>query len=217
MKQMTFGDKVVMVSEKIADAIQQIQDAPRGGYACVKGYVSKTDYVVPRISNIVFNACCGTFNHYERELEVLKGLNVETLAFEDKELLEKARQELIASREKTLSGDRSDARRQAWDTFTIKVTDGIMLQLKTRKEGSETVLETVDGVSIAESIRLTALESGRRIIQEGEKKVVKHRPLTIAKNFLEKIVSKEVRSIITLSLKDDNFDSLSMNGEQVMA
>jgi len=191
------------ISEKLATVAKLLNECPKGGFATIKKYVATSGRTVPEVSDVNFISKFSVTNIYKNRIESLK--NVKPSENDDLELFLKAKEELIKSLEKTLSGDRSDAQRSAHDTFYVNLGVGVVGHFKTtRTNGKTTLVLNEKGEAEVDSILLNILENGRKVIKKGEYKQVKSRPLTIMKRKISKQLPKSTK-IKRVSLKNENF------------
>jgi len=214
-------------SARQASTIDTLCQTRKGGFASVKGYVSsssgeKADHtVLTRFS---------TEKLYGRKIKALEALTLNdiaadvaanpklsalpfgdlTKAFEDRKAKE------IESMNKTLDGVRDDARRQSHDRNYARVTDGVKVHFLTEKRGDLTVpVRNADGLPIVKNIMLTVVGISKNVLTEGTHKVVNSGVPVLLSNVMEKHMPKSTK-LKTLSLSEDNFDSIVIDGETLM-
>jgi len=218
------GDKEVLATRKQVETLSVLSILRKGGFATVKGYVPTTDYIKSPVVNISFISRFSVTNLYNRKIKALKALSFGDIVVKGEKLvaLPIAEQEtlfkscldtMVGSMEKTLSGIRDDAHRIAHDTFYAHTADGIKVHLRTHKVGKETVLDLVNGLPVVESIMVSMIETGRTVVQEGERKVVNSGTKVLMDKCINKALNLRSVGFATLSLKADNFESLTMGGE----
>lgn len=218
-------------TESQANALNELSTIQRGGIGTVHGYVSTSGRVEPETADIQFITAFSVERLYERKIAALEGLSfdeVREVAENDPKLsemddaalealFETRRSMEIASMQKTLDGDRSDARRQAHDTFYIRVAPGIKVHLRTFKNAQkETELELVGGLPVAKSIMVDIIEISRNVTSEGEYKVVNSGAPVRMSNALKRAMNTRSTSMKRLSLKEDNFDKLVVSRKQFL-
>jgi hypothetical protein len=201
------------ISNKLKDVVELLSESPRGGFATVHGYVQDGHTMVQkRVTNKNIITRFSVEKLYMKRLSKLALL--EPTSKDDVELFKKAKGELIASLNKTLSGIRDDAQRKAHDKFYVKFSHGVVGHLATERIGKDTVLlKDTKGLPYVDSIMLNALEISSTIIEEGEYKTVNSRPLTLMKKAIEKRLPKTM-NMKRLSLKEGKFESLKIGGMQ---
>lgn len=219
------GGKEFWASARQAAALQTLTEAQKGGFATVRGYVATSGRVKPETANLCVMTRFSTERLYQRKIDALRNLKLSDIqakltnsklkALSPTELsdaFEERRADLIASMEKTQNGDRSDARRQAADTFYATVDDGVQVHFKTVKVPGGTNLVLKDGLPIVESIMLPIVEISKTVLVEGEYKTVNSGVPVLISNAIESVLPKSTK-YRKLSLKDDNFESLAIGGD----
>ena len=220
------GQKFVC-STRQARTIETLSETRKGGFAKVRGYVAsgsgeKADYTVLTRFSIV--------KLYDRKIAALKALTLDDIknnvlknpkiaalpfadlvkAFEDRKATE------VASMEKTLVGDRDDARRASHDRNYARVADGVKVHFLTEKRDNVTVpVLNVDGLPIVKNIMLNVIEISKNVITEGEHKVVNSGVPVLLSNAMQSKLPKSTK-LKALSLGEDNFDSITIDGETLM-
>lgn len=146
-------------------------------------------------------------------------------------------QKMIASMDKSIQGIRNDEHRKAHDAFYAYPDTGVKVHLNTIKKGKETrlVLTNDGGTSridvskdeaeameakgwhpIAQAIMLSIIEIGRKTIVEGKKKPAPNSgPKVLMDNAINAAIKSKTTAMKTISLKEDNFDSLTIGGELI--
>lgn len=213
--------KKIKISPKMAKTLNDMEQLRKGGFATARGYVSTSKRITPEKANIQFISKFSYMNLIEKKLNIIKELSFNDIDIKEEKILqlsEKEQRELFKSCinkmtesiEKTKSGDRRDSYRAAHDTFYAKSSSGVKIHLKTTKNGKKTSLITDNkGFPIADSIMVSAIEIGRKVIQKGEFKKVNSGLKVLMDNTINKALkSKGVKNIKTFSLKENNFDSL---------
>lgn len=223
----TVDGKQIWVSPKQAAALEILEQANAGGCAAVHGYVPTTGY---EQSPVVDIQMLTRFN-YERLLQRKRDA-LESIRFEDvdasvvpdnklagktrEEWFELRKQQELDSIDRTLEGVRNDAHRQAHDRCYARFTDGIKVHLKTKKVDGvmQPVLE--NGYPTAESIMIHHLELNRKVLTEGVYKTVNSGASVLMKQAIEKVLNSRSTKIKTLSLKEDNFERLTINHNTII-
>ena len=123
------GRKVAITAAQ-AQAIKTLNETRKGGCAAVEGYVPTTNWVEPPVQDIQMITHFSTEKLYKRRIEALKGIKFEDIADklandeklsaiptmkEARSIFDDRKEKMIASLEKTLEGDRSDAHRKGHD------------------------------------------------------------------------------------------------------
>jgi hypothetical protein len=211
------NNQEVNISSKMVETLERLAETGKGRFATVMGYVSTTGYTEPQTADINFTSRFSYENLLVKKLQALEGLTAQDVGTDDIAQFDICKEAMIASAVKTLEGDRSDSYREAHDTFYIPVCNGVKIHLKTVKNGKETQL-VIDnaGNPIADSIMVSMLETGRKVIVEGVRKEVKNGPKVLMDKKIQKVLKeKGVKELKTLSLKEDNFVSLRIDNEVV--
>lgn len=227
----TVADDKVWASTKQAEVIAVLGQTRKGGFARIYGYKPTTNYEVPPVQDIVMVTRFSIKKLYERKSAAL-GLvtfdSVRDLISEDPKLSELSLSEqktlfdstldgMLESLSKSLSGDRSDARRQGHDRCFLTLTEGVKVNYDTEK-GKDGLMHPVltDGFPTVSSIMLTYLENSKTTRVPGVRKVVNSRPPKRMSNVLESVLNKRSVGIKTASLKEDNFERLVIDNEVIL-
>lgn len=219
-------------TEAQRDTIKELETINRGGIGTVRGYVATSGRVTPEKADIQFITAFSTERLYERKLNALDAITFDDVAQRLDEdnpkigtLSEKERQDIfetrkgneMASLQKTLDGDRSDAHRQAHDRCYCHVGQGIKVHYRTEKDSDgikQPIL--VNGLPVVESIMLTILEIKRKVIEPGEYKKVNSGAPVLMSNAIKSVLNKRSVGLKTLSLKEDNFDSIVVDKREFL-
>lgn len=227
----TAGGREFRCTEAQANALDELSTIQRGGIGTVHGYVSTSGRVEPETADIQFITAFSLPRLYERKIAALQGITIDEVrdvAQDDpklsvldddalEQLFEQRRDMEINSMQKTLDGDRSDARRQAHDTFYVQVSPGVKVHLRTFKnDRGETELELVGGLPVAKSIMVSFIEINRTVTQPGEYKVVNSGAPVRMSNAIKRAINARSTSMKTLSLKDDNFERLVVSRKEFL-
>lgn len=206
-----------------AETLNALTDIVKGGIGTVHGYTMTSGRTKPEKADIQFITAFSVEKLYQRKLAALEGITFEDVreqASEQEKIsmlteseqvdIFNARREMeMASLRKSLSGDRSDARRQAHDRCYCHIGPGVKVHYRTTKnEDGIRVPEVIAGLPVAESIMLSILEINRKVIEPGEYKTVNSGAPVLMSNVIKKALNMRSLSMKTLSLKEDNFDSL---------
>lgn len=220
----TYNDKTFWVSPKQKETLERLENLHKGGVGAITGYRPTTDWVTPPTVNIQMITRFGVSKLYERKLDALKGISfndVKANAMKDPVLSQLPEAKLFAlftermskeieSMSKTLSGDRSDAYRQGHDRCYAGVCDGVKVHFDTVKVNGQMEPVLLDGYPQTESIQLAYLELNREYVTKGERKEVNSGESVRMKNCIEAQLNQRSVGYRTLSLKEDNFDTLSV-------
>ncbi len=205
-----------------AEALESLSVARAGGIATVYGYRPSTGYVSPPVYDAQVLTRFSTEKLYTRKMDALMGIrfdDVKPAIESDPILSSKSEAELltifndrkemeIASMEKTLEGDRSDAHRQGHDRCYGKVADGIKVHFVTEKVDGLMRPILTDGLPTVASIMVACLELNRKVRVAGEYKVVKSGASVLMRNAIFKVLNSRSVGLKFLTLKADNFERL---------
>jgi len=221
-----YNGQKVWVSRKFAETIEVMSMMRGGGFAHVVEYEPSTDYVEKPLVNITFISKFSTAKLYERKSVALgkltfsdltiKGDKLETIDGDaQKTLFAECVAKMVGSMQKTLDGDRSDAHRQGHDRCYVVTSQGVKLHLETVKgPDGHMVPVLTDGHPTAKSIMVPMIETMRSTVKEGVKKTVKNGAKVQMDKCIERSLNARSVSYRTLSLKEDNFKTLKMDGEE---
>jgi len=219
MPRITLDGTLVNIDERTLDALNVLDSCRHGGFATVHNYVSGTSdpkCIVSGVSTINFISRFSYGKRCQRMLERAKGY-VATDA-----LHEEARNLVVESLTKTLAGDKeSDGYRQGHARCYVHSGQGIKCHLVTTDgvvDGRKVKVPVLDadGVPTVASIMVSVLEVSRKVHVEGKYKATNSRPLTIAKGEVETYCEDGMLPYKMLSLKDGNYDRLTIDKETVM-
>lgn len=227
----TINDTEVHATDKQIAAINVLSEARAGGCASVKGYKPTTNWVQRPTQNIQFLSRVSTERLYNRRLDALNGLVYDDIAEfvkDDAKLSALPSRDLIqlfwdrqdmevSSIEKSLAGDRNDAHRQGHDRCYIGITKGVKVNLVTEK-GDDGLKHPVltDGVPTVASIMVSAFFLNVKTIVEGERKIVNSGNPVRMGNIIKRKLNQTGLNLKMLSLKEDNFDSLKIDGQAIL-
>jgi len=233
------GDKF-RCTQTQADTLEKLKDVIHGGIGTVHGYTATSGRIVPETSDIQFITHFSVARLYERKAAALESLTyddvaefaernekVSALSHDERvELFEQRKEQELASIQKSLDGDRSDNYRQAHDRCYVRIGKGVKVHFRTYdekyvdedgKKRKRKMPELVGGLPVAESIMLDILELNRKVIQKGEYKPVNSGASVLIKNAMHKGLNSRSVGLKTLSLKEDNFDSLVVSRKTFLA
>ena len=221
----------VWISPEMNEALTTLLETRHGGVACVHGYIPTTNYIQPPVIDIQMI----TRFQYTRLLERRKTA-LEAITFEDvaphinpdsilgakdtdaqRTIFEARKAKEIASIDKTLSGDRSDAHRQAHDRCYTHFGNGIKLHLITEKDEDgykQPVL--MDGYPIADSIMVSHLELNRKVQKDGVIKQVNSGAPVLMSKAIKRVLNNRSVGLRMLSLRPDNFERLTIDRQSII-
>lgn len=230
------ADRPFYCTQAQAEVLDQIRNLNKGGIGTIHGYVPKPDKYLPgKVPqyDLQFISRFSTPRLYERKraaIDALSFADVAEIVAQDKVLsalpyadvlahFNKRKQDEVDSMTKTLDGDRSDAHRQGHDRCYIHIAEGVKVNLVGEKDADGLMQPTTDadGIPTAASIQMMILELKRTYLRSGEKKPVKSGASVLMKNAIEKVLNRRSVGIMSLSLKADNFTTLSAAGKVISA
>jgi hypothetical protein len=223
----TINNRKINISEEMLSSLEVLKEAHKGGFATLQGYVSTSNRVVPEVANINFTSRYSNSNLIAKKKQALIDLKFDEVSFTSEKLLAlsevKQKEQFIACKtkmiesiEKTQNGVRTDAHRKAHDTFYVQVDNGVKIKLATHKVGKDTVLVLENGLPVAKNIVVMGLEVSRKVVAQGEYKVVNSGCKVLMDNAINKALkSKGVKTPKSFSLEDGKFDLLKISSEVI--
>lgn len=226
------GDCEFVASARQAATINTLIETQKGGFAKVRGYVSSSGRVSPETADYTVLTRFSIARLYKRRIDALKAIDPVAIfpdAAKDEKLGKLSLEEFvqafndrrasnIASLEKTLTeSDRSDAHRAAHDRNYCRIDDGVKVHFVCEKnaDGIKVPVLNADGLPTVESIMLNIIQISKEVLTEGAYKPVNSGVPVRIDNLIEKLLPKSVK-LKTLSLKEDNFDSIIIDGETIL-
>lgn len=230
LKKATFNGTDILATNAQIEALEALTSTNGGGIAVVHGYVSESGRIAPEVADITFISRFSYEKLNKRKLAAIESVKLEDIkedalkvpklrelsATSLQEAFEARKASMVASAEKTLAGDRSDAYREAHDRCYLRISGGVRVHYKTVAD-SEGKMQpiTLDGVPIVNSIMLEMLEISRRVTTPGEYKVVNSGVPVLIENLIKHHLPKST-SFKQLSLKEGSFESLTISGQQML-
>lgn len=224
------GGKVWATAQQAA-TLEALTLTRKGGFARVYGYRPSSDWVTPPVQDILMVTRFSYAKLLERKENALNCITfadvqpiiakVPKLAAlseqEQRDLFVERKDDMIASINKTQDGDRSDAHRQGHDRCYLNLADGVKVNYDTAK-GLDGLMYPVltDGFPTVASIMISYLENSKVTRVEGVRKVVNSKPPKLMSNAIESLLNKRSVKLKMLSLKEDNFERLTIDGEVVL-
>lgn len=227
---LTINGQSFNCSARQSVAIETLLNTQKGGFARVNGYVSESGRVTPEVFNMSFLSRFSLENLYIRKIKALQAFD--WIAFlaalpVGSELADlphdKLRDEFndriakeIASMQKTLDGVRDDARRKSHDRCYASIGAGVKVHFVTEKDGKLTYpVLAVNGLPTVKNIMVSTIEVSRQVITEGKYKPVNSGVPKLISNVIQSQMPKSCK-IKTLSLGDDNFESLTIDHNVIL-
>lgn len=221
----------VWASQQQAETLEALIQTRKGGFARVYGYKPTTDWTVSPVQDIVAVTRFSTAKLYARKRKALEALTFADVAdaiaanpklaaltvADARKLFDERKAQEIESIETTQAGDRSDAHRQGHDRCYMNLADGVKVHFVTEK-GSDGLMHPVltDGFPTVASIMLTYLENSKVTRVQGTRKVVNSGPSVLMKNAISSKLNERSVGLKTLSLKEDNFERVVIDGEVIL-
>lgn len=223
----THNGVTFIVSARQAAALDILMDTNAGGFSTVHGYVASS---TGEVSDITFISRYSMEKLYQRKKAYLEGVTCDDImdairdnpkiqamdtdslykAFSDRKAY------LLESIQKTQDGDRSDAHRQAHDRNYHTLVPGVKVNFKTEKvDGKQIPILDADGFPTVESIMLNIIQVSKNVKVHGEYKSVNSGVPVILSNAIESKMPKSCK-VKSLSLKENNFDKLSISGMELV-
>ena len=224
------GRKVKMTAAQ-AQAVQTLNASRKGGCAAVTGYSPSTNWTVPPVQDIQLLTNFSTEKLYQRRLLALENITfgdvTDKLAADPvlsgktmselRDIFDARKEKMMATLQKTLDGDRSDAQRQAHDRCYVHI-GGVKLHLVTEKvDGRMEPVVDREGHVRVQNVMVKYLELNVKTRQEGQRKVVNSGAPVRMGNLIESCLNKRSVGFKTLSLKEDNFESFKIDGKLIEA
>jgi hypothetical protein len=221
----THNGQTFNVRPKQAQAIELLMQTNGGGFAKINGYVSDSS---GEVSNITFISRFSYERLNQRKKQFIEGITMNDIMDEVRDhpkvkalstvdlykAFDERKAKLLESIEKTESGDRSDAHRQAHDRNYHQLVPGVKVNFVTEKvKGLEIPVLDKDGFPTVNRIMLSYLQVEKEVLVEGTYKVVNSGVPVILSNAIEKKMPKSCK-YKTLSLDEDKFESLSISGKK---
>lgn len=216
-----------------ADTLDRLSGLKKGCIGSVQGYKPTTGYVAGKTPtvNIQFISRFDYSKLNERKKIALESITFGDVAediakapklkalstAEALELFDKAKTAALESIEKTAEGDRSDAHRQGHDRCYIHIAEGVKVNLVGEKNADGIKVPTVDGSGYptAAAILFSIIQLSKKVIVEGEYKVVNSGAKVLMDNVIASKMNSRSISYKVLSLKADNFDSLNVDKQSI--
>lgn len=227
------GQKV-WASREQAETILTLIETRKGGFARVYGYTATSNRTVPSVYDATVTTRFSYAKLMQRQRDFIENVKVDDIldqiAADEKLLAAYANRDsfmeqfnarkaaMLASFDKTEQGDRSDAHRQAHDRCYLHIEQGIVVHYDTSK-GDDGLMHPnlVDGFPVVASIMLNVLEVSRNVREAGVYKTVNSGIPVRISNAIERAMKLAgIRSLTRLSLKEDNFERLAIDGEVIL-
>lgn len=211
-----------------AQAIEALSKARAGGLARVYGYKPTSGYVSGKGPTVDIEMLTrfSTERLYQRKAAALSDITFSDVRehikadpvlnalseIELQDIFNTRKSAEVASMAKTLtSDDRSDAHRAGHDRCYAKVADGIRVNYVTEKVDGLQQPVLTDGLPTVAAILVNYLEINKETIVPGEYKVVNSGAPVRMSNCIDKVLNQRSVGFKMLSLKEDNFDRLTMS------
>ncbi len=227
---MTINGQTFNCSARQSVAIETLLNTQKGGFARVNGYVSKSGRTTPEVFNMSFLSRFSLEKLYERRIKALQEidfiallaampLNPKLTILPHAELRNAFKSRIaeeVASMQKTLDGVRDDARRQSHDRNFLSIGAGVKVHYVTEKlDGVTYPVLAANGFPTVKNIMVSAIEVSRQVLTEGTYKSVDSGVPKLISNVIQSQMPRSTK-IKTLSLADDNFESLAIDHEVIL-
>lgn len=216
-----------------AEAIESLSVARAGGIATIRGYSPSTGWEVRPKYDAQLLTRFNLSNLYARKMAAISDVRFSDIAegiaadpvlstLSDTEamtLFNTRKAMAVESMQKTIEGsDRSDAHRAGHDRCYARMADGIRVHFVTEKD-ADGIMQPVltDGMPTVNSIMLSCLELNRTYVAQGVRKVVNSGAPKRISNLIDKTIKSKSVSFKSLSLKEGNFDSLTISRKKYLA
>jgi hypothetical protein len=220
-------------SEKIVKAIETLADCAGGRFAAIMGYIPVSkDWIDPPCYDATFTSRFSVEKLYARKLEAIKNLTFEDIVSTNLEgkLAELSREALIelfnARKELEIASllrIRADttAHREGQARCHATAEDGLPHGVRVHyltQRGADNLMHPVlvNGLPIAESIRIHAIEQSRIYKKKGVRKPVNSGLSKLMGDAINSLLNKRSVSMSSFTLKD-NFEELRIDGNSIMA
>lgn len=226
------GDKFICTDEQAA-LLDTLSSLANGGIGTIHGYQPSTGYTIAPVLDVQVISKISTTALYKRRIEALDGIafaDVEEAIKENPKLaaLDKSearkifntrKERMIASMEKTLGGDRSDALREGIDRNNITVCQGVRVNLVgSKKDGIKIPdLFWCNGEQLpkCDAILLQCLEIRRTVIKPGQYKTVNSGVDVLMDKAIEKQLNSRSVQMKSFSLDPSKFEKLVIGKKNI--
>jgi hypothetical protein len=213
-----------------SNAIDKLNSAGHGRFISVLGYKPTTGYSKAPTVDYTLLSKFSTTRLYERKVKALNNISFDDvckLAKDDEKLSKLENSKLkdifqtrlnkeIESLAKSIDGTLSNAHTRGHDRNYAKFDNGIVVNFKTEKEdGVQTPILT-DGLPTAETILVTGLTIQKKVIIEGERKVVNSGAPVRVSNIIKRLLNERSVGLKRFSLKPDNFSEIRLDSGVIL-
>lgn len=219
----TYDSHTMTLPDSVADAAETLATLRPGGIATIHRYrtAEGKKVITPSVSTMTIVTRFSYGKRNDRILAMLGNLEAKSvdLVGVDASLFDEARSAMYESARKTAEGDRSDAHRQAHDTFYATIGTGVKVKMETADgpEGRKVlVVDSETGLPRFDGLHINALVLKRVVHEKGQKEPTNSKPLTLVKQRIQRVIDEAFGTFINLKLGADNFESLSIGGDVVV-
>jgi len=229
----TINGERVWATDAECEALRILNDTRKGGFATVHGYVPASNWEKDArpVQDIQFLSRFSVAALYERRIAALTALSfddvlpaiekdekLKALSEADQRALFVARRTFeVDSMQKTLNGVRDSAQREAHDRNYITVGTGVKVNLVSEaNDNGIKVPVLTDGLPTVASIMVSAIFIKVNTVTEGVRKYPNSGNPKRMSNAITGTLNRPGLDMRTLSLKPDNFDRLSIDGESIL-
>jgi len=219
--------KTFNCTNKQAQAIAQLREAHKG-FAAVKGYIPSTSWTVRPVQNIQMIIGFVTSRLYKRQVTAMRELTIDDLNT-SKWIPSKGKNSCATAQEqfdfcialaaeqksKSLAGELENAHTTAHKRNYLTISNSIKVNFVTEKiNGLQIPVLDANGIPTVDSILVPYLEIKTVTVEAGERKNVNSGSKVLMDQAINQALSKRL-AFKQISLKDDNFDSLTVGRENI--
>lgn len=229
----TINGERAWATDAECEALRMLSETRKGGFATVHGYVPKSNWMKEKrpVQDIQFLSRFSVSKLYQRRIDAIMDLQFDDLAdaiAKDSKLSEKSDSELreifvarkmkeVEAMTKTLNGVRDNAHRQAHDRNYIHVSEGVKVNLVSEmNEDGFKIPVLRDGVPTVKSIMILAIFLNVKTLVEGERKYTNSGAPVRMSNAITATLNRPGLDIRTLSLQPGNWQSITIDGEELL-
>jgi len=212
-------------------SIDTLLQTKGGRIASVTGYRPSSAWIESPVQDIQFLSRVSTVKIYARRIAELSAIRFNSIAEQiskdpilsampHKDLVEifKSRMEFeITQMTRTLAGDRTGSHREAHDRCYESVGAGVKVHFLTvAGTNGKKIPQKFDGYPIIQSVMITALFLKVKTIVEGVRKPQRNSGAPVRmSNIIKSVINKPTLDIKTLSLKDENYTAVRIDGNVI--
>lgn len=224
-----FG-KEFWATDAQAKAIDKLNSAGHGRFISILGYQPTSGYVKSPTTDYTLLSKFSTKRLYERKIEALKNISfndVVKLAKKDeklsllersklKDIFEKRLQKELDSLQGSLDGTLNNAHTEAHERNYASFDNGITVNFKSEKVDGITQPTLTDGLPVANAILVSGLTIQKKVIVEGERKIVNSGAPVRVSNIINRLLNQRSVGYKRFSLKPDNFSEVRLDSGVIL-